>query len=563
MQDTHTTLKTKRSVSKGWVITFSILGFLIIAIAGGIWYWNAHKKAIIRNKLESVIRDKSDGLYKIKYDSISMDELAGNLSISNMKLSYDSVRYLELKQMGKRHSVLFDIFIPEISVSGVKTSQALIEKEVVGRKLEIKNPVINIFYTDPGVDTSVAVPAKEIYEQLLGKLDLIKADTILISGAEVITSNLRTKKTGMQIQNISVVLVDVKIDSSSSADTTRIFFARESTVTCGKLDWSSPDKLYNYKAEKISLSSTSRNLRIKSFRIIPTLNEEAFVKKLPTQGDRFDFSVSNIELQNINLRQLLEENIVADNMLLPGVSLKIYRDLIIPRDKKNRVGTYPHQLMQTIPITFRVKKIVVMNGFIEYKERHQISRLAGKIQYHHVNASISNFTNDKKVIAANNIMTVAMKTRFLDKAPLQITGRFYLLHPKGRFDLNGTFGAMDATFLNPVIERTGLTHIKTGMINGASFSVQGEDYVADGTVQLLYENLKVAALEKDKGASQLDKKAFSSFIVNFIIKDDNPKKNREVRVARVHLERNTNASFFNFSWKVIFKGIKEIVGLKE
>ena len=111
-----------------------------------------------------------------------MNEFAGNLSISHMLISYDSTRYQELKKTGKEPSLLLNIYIPEISVSGIKTPRALIENEIVGRKLEIKNPVISIIYTNAGKDSSRALPAKEIYEQILGNLDLIQADTVLISG---------------------------------------------------------------------------------------------------------------------------------------------------------------------------------------------------------------------------------------------------------------------------------------------------------------------------------------------------------------------------------------------
>lgn len=563
MQRIKNKFKKATATHKGRTIILSILIFFIAVITAGLWYWNTHKKAIIKSEMEATIREKSNGLYKIKYDSLDMDEIAGYLSISNMSLFYDSTRYLELSKHGKEPSILLSIRIPEITVSGLKTKQALIDDEIVGRKLKIKNPVIDIIYTNSGEDSSRKIPPKEIYEQVLGNLDLIKADTVLISGAQITTSSLHNKKTSVQIQDVTITLVDVNVDSSSNADTTRILFAKESSITCSKLSWTSADKLYNYYADSISINSVSRNLHIKSFRAVPTLNEKAFVKALPTQADRYDYSISNIEIQNINLQQLFEENIVADKVLIPSASLKIYRDLAIPRDKRNRVGAYPHQLMQKIPVTFRVEKIVVTNGFIEYKERHNISRMAGRIQYYHLNATISNFTNDKKAIAVNNVMTVDMNSMFLNRSPLHVTGQFFLLHPKGRFDLKGSFGAMDATFLNPVIERTGLTHIKSGKINGAEFSVQGNDYTADGTVKMMYDDLKVATLEKDKGSSQLDTKALSSFIANIMIKNANPKGNNDVRVAQVHLDRNTNSSFFNFSWKTLFKGIKETVGLKE
>lgn len=561
------TIKTKwkkaTATPKGRRIIFSILIFIFAAITAGIIYWKTNKKAIIKNKLETAVREKSDGLYKIKYDSLKMDEIAGYLSISNMNLSYDSTRYLELKKQGKASSILLNIHIPEITVSGVKTPRALIEKEIVARKLEIKNPVINIMYTNSGKDASRSVPSKAVYEQLLGNLDLIQADTVLISGAQITTRSLNTKKQGIQLQDVFITLVDVKVDSMSNADTTRIFFANHVNITCNKLAWSSANKLYNYSAGKISVNSMSRHLRINSFRIIPALNEEAFVKALPTQDDRFDFLMSNIEIQNVNMRQLFDETLVADNIMIPASSFKIYRDLAIPRDKKNRVGTYPHQLMETLPFIFRVKKLVLTNSFIEYKERNHITRQSGKVQFYRVNASINNFTNDKNAIATNNVMAADISASFLNKTPLKTSWSFYLLHPKGRFDVEGSLGTLDASLLNPLTEPMGPASIKEGKFNGCEFNLKGEDYSMDGTVKFLYEDLKVAMLEKDKGAKELDKKTLLSFLANMAIKNSNPKRNEEPRVAQVHHDRDVNRSIFYLTWKTVFKGIRETVGIKK
>jgi hypothetical protein len=284
MQRIKKKFKKVASTHKGRKIIFGILFFLLVAIAAALWYWNTHKKAIIRNKLENAIREKSGGLYKISFDSLDMDEINGYLSITNMILLTDSTRFRELKSKGEEPPILVDIRIPEISVTGVKTSRALIDDEIVGHKLVIKNPVINIIYTNAGKDSSGKVPPKEIYEQLLGNMDLIQADTVLITGAQINTSSLRTKKTSIQILDITVLLEDVKVDSSSGADTTRILFAKKINISCGKVTWTSASKLYNYRADSISMSSVSRDFRIKSFRMAPTLGEDAFVNALPTAG---------------------------------------------------------------------------------------------------------------------------------------------------------------------------------------------------------------------------------------------------------------------------------------
>lgn len=563
MRAIKTKLKKVTATHTGRIIVFSILIFFIAAIAGGVWYWNTHKKAIIRNKLENAVNEKSKGLYKIKYDNLEMDEIAGSLSVSNMNLSYDSTRYMDLEKLGIAPPLLMNIHIPEINVSGVKTPRALIDNEIVGRKLEIKNPVIDIIYTNAGKDSSRAAPPKEVYEQILGNLDLIQADTVLISGAQITTSSRRTKKTSIRIQDVSIMLVDVKVDSTSSTDTTRMLFAKEISIACGKLAWSSANKLYDYSADSISINSVSRNLSIKSFRLVPTLDEDAFVKAVPIQDDRFDFSFSNIQMQNINLPQLFEENFVADSMLIGAASFKIYRDLAITRDTKNRVGAYPHQSIQKIAVPVRVGKIILSNGFVEYKERNQITRQSGRVQFYSIYATISNFTNDKNVIAVNNTMTVDISSRFLNKTPLKVTWLFYLLHPTGRFDVKGSLGSMNATWLNPLTEPMGPASIKKGKISSVEFNLQGHDYGMDGSVKMLYEDLKVTMLEKHKVSKDLDKKVLSSFLANILIKNSNPKKNEDTRIIQVHFDRDTNRSIFHLSWKTLFKGIKETVGINK
>lgn len=563
MRAIKTKLKKATATPKGRIIIFSILIFFIAAITGGIWYWNTHKKTFMKSKLETAIREKSSGLYKIKYDSLKIDEIAGYLSVSNMNLTYDSTRYMDLQKQGKEPSILLDIHIPKISVSGVQTPRALINNEIVGRKLEITNPVIHIIYTNSGRDSSRAVPPKEIYEQILGDLDLIQADTVLISGAQITTSSRRTKKSSIQIQDVSIVLMNVKVDSSSNTDTTRMLFAKEISISCGKITWPSVNKLYNYITDSLSLSSLSNHLSIKKFRLTPLLNEDAFVKALPVQDHRINLSISNIQMKNINLPQLFEQNILADSMLIGAANFKIYTDLGIPHKKKNRVETYPQQVIEKIPIPFRVGKIILSNGFIEYKERNKINRKSGKVQFYCIYTSISNFTNDKKAITINNVTKVDMRSRFMNKTPLNITWLFYLLHPKGRFDLKGSIGPIEGALLNSFAEPMGNISIRKGRINVAEFNLQGNDYSMDGNVKMLYNDLKIALLKKDIGSNERHTKPVLNFMANIMIINSNPKKNEGPRVVQVHLDRDLNHSIFNFSWLTVLKGIKETLGIPQ
>ncbi len=547
----------KATRQKRFRIVLLSMSIPIIAIIGfGFWYWGTHKNIIIEKELEKAITKSNEGFYKISYDSMKVDEGTGSLVVSNMKLSHDSLRFKE-----KNPAMLFTIHIPEISVVGVKTKKALLDKEIVGRKLEIKNPVIDLEYTYRGKDSVRNVPTAEIYREVLGNLDLIQIDSVLITNAHVKTSNRKTGKVIIDVKDVNLSLMDLKVDSLTFKDSTRFLFSKSMTINVAKIAWHSPDKLYDYQAEDIVLKSATGNLSIDRISVVPRLGENEFVNAIPTQDDRLNFSFNKVSLSGIDIQRLPDEYIKAETMTIGRSSFKIYRDLARPRDKKNRVGQYPHQVMDDIQLRFNIKKVNVQNAFIEYKERNHITRQSGKVQFHNVNGTITNFTNDK--MASNKVMKAVVNSSFLNKTPLQTNWTFYLFHSKGRFDVAGTIGSIDGQALNTLAEPMGPASIEEGHLNGMTFNLHGNDHSMDGTVKMLYENLDVAILEKDKGATETDKKFLTSLIANVVIKNSNPKGDDEVRVQEVHLSRDINRSIFNLCWKTIFKGIQATVGIRQ
>ena len=538
------------------IILLSI-SFILIALVGfGFWYWSTNKNVIIEKELAKAITKNNEGFYKINYDDMKVDEGTGSLSVTNMKVSYDSLEYVR-----KKLPMLFTINIPEIHVVGVKTKKALLDKEIVGRKLEIKSPVIDLEYTYKGKDSARNVPTDEIYREVLSNLDLIQIDSVLITNARIRTSNKRTGKVIIDVSDIDLSLMDLKVDSLSLKDSSRLLFSKSMTINVAKIGWPSPDKLYNYQAENIELRSSTGNLSIGQVSVIPRLGENEFVNAIPTQDDRLNFSLNNVVFAGLEIQRLPDEYLKAETMTIGRSSFKIYRDLARPRDKKNRVGQYPHQVMDDIPMRFNIRKVNIRNSFIEYKERNHITRQSGKVQFYNVNGTITNFTNDKR--SANKVMKAVVSSSFLNKTSLKTNWTFYLFHPKGRFDVAGTLGSIDGQELNALAEPMGPATIEEGHFNGMTFNLQGNDYSMDGNVKMLYENLDVAILEKDKGATETDKKFLTSLIANFAIKNSNPKGDDEVRVQQVHLSRDVNRSLFNLCWKTIFKGIQGTVGIRQ
>src|SRR5258705_4096796 len=297
-----------------------IILIVVIAAGGAILYWKTHKKKIIRAQVEKAINEKSGGLYKVHYDNLELDEVGGHLSISSFSLTYDSIKFAALKRQHKEPYLLFNITVPEIRVKGVETPRALVDKEISGRHLTLLNPVIEILYTNTGKDSLRKVPDREIYQQILGDLNLIKIDSVVISGATVVTKSLRSGKTFVEFTNLSISLLHLAVDSVANADTTRLLFAKEVNLDCEKFSWQSHNKLYYYQIDDMAFRSAISNVSIRSFYMKPQLKEDDFVRKFPYQVDRFDFALHNIQLKNTDFYQLIGEVIKADTLLIGSAS---------------------------------------------------------------------------------------------------------------------------------------------------------------------------------------------------------------------------------------------------
>jgi hypothetical protein len=547
-------IRQSASTRRGKATITGILLVLLIAVVLAIVYWNAIKKQLIRDHVKLKVREKTERLYNIHYDNMELDEVGGNLSISNLTLQYDSTRYLIMKEKKNEPPMLFRIEIPSIIVTGIQTPKALLTQEIVGGKLQITRPVIEILYTHGGKNAGRRVPQEEVYKQILGELERIKIDTLLIVDAQIITQNMQTGKQELRLMDTHMELRDVVIDSAAGRDSSRILFSKQLFLSCSTLLWSSPDQLYTYKVENIVMHSAYRQINAGRFRIIPTLSETEFAARKAMQADRFNIDIKQISFRRINFQRLMKEELMADSIVIGAASFKIYRDMTMPPDTRSKIGTYPHQKVADIPFPLEIKKMILKNSFVEYKEKGRLLQKTGKVTFGNVNAVISNVTNKKS--APQKTITADIQARFLNRFPVQTLWTFYLFSDNGRFDIKGHLGALNATALNAITEPLGGARVKEGHIHDLRFDFKGYDYGMDGTVKFLYDDLKVALLKKDKDTKALKEKKLLSWGANIFIKNSNPSKKEAPRVVDVHFDRVINRSIFHLSWKTLFEGVK-------
>lgn len=552
MNETNQTTTNNRKPfwKRSWLWWLAGLVLVIIVC------WNLFKNQIIRQELELLVEEKSQGLYRVAYDSLLLDEISGRLHVSNIKVTYDSLVYETLEQ---KPSMLMDISIKGIEVEGVKTPKALIHQSIDGRLVKLIQPRIKIIYT--GEHTRVS-PDKEIYEQVLGDLKSIQLDSLYVLDAHLSTTLLRdSSKRRFHIEHVDMGLQDIIIKEDEVPDSNRILFSTSAWAQCGAFNWSMPGTPYQMRVDSLYFHSAPSLIYVQGFHLKPQWSEEEFVQRQPYQTDRFDFSFHDIFFTGVNVPALMNEEILVEQIEVQKADLKIYRDLNIPRDTFNRTGKYPHQQLVKVGIPFHVQQLTLRNTFVEYKEKNQRTQMSGKVQFHHTLANIHYLSNIPDSTAVHPYMDADITTRFLNTAPFNVRWRFYLFDTAGRFDVNASLGSMPATRLNQISKPMGPASVASGNIDGLQVDFKGNNHQLTGTVTFLYNGLKIEVLKKDEGQGRLKKRGLATFLANIIVKNQNPTGKQDPVVIQIKEPRDTNRSIFALIWKGIFKGVKETAGM--
>ncbi|MBX2938783.1 MAG: hypothetical protein KF880_01785 [Ferruginibacter sp.] len=546
----ETEVRTKPFWKRNWI--WWMTGGVVLAFIA----WNVYKKQIIRNELGRLVEKKSQGLYQVAYDSLLLDEVSGRLHAKNIRVFYDSLVFESLE---KKPSMLLDIHISSLEVEGVKTPKALIHQSIDGRVVKLLQPKIKIIYT--GTHTRVS-PDKEIYEQILGDLKSIQLDSFLIVDARLSTSMLNdSTRRQFLIQHVDIGLKDIVVKGDEVPDSTRILFSKSVWVQCGAFDWSMSGTPYQMRADSLYLHSDPGWIYIQGFHLKPQWNEDEFAKRHTYQTDRFDFSFHDIFFNGVNMHALMNEEILVDHIEVQKADLKIYRDLNIPRDSLIRTGKYPHQQLVKVGIPLNVHRLTLKNTYVEYKEKNQRTQMKGKVHFHHTLANIHYLSNIRDSTAVHPYMDADISTRFLNKSPFNVRWRFHLFDTAGNFNIQAQLGSMPATELNSITKPMGPASVAAGQINGLNIEFKGNNHQLTGTVQFLYNKLKIEVLKKDESKGGLKKRGLATFLANIIVKNQNPTGKQDPVVVEIHEKRDINRSIFALIWKGIFNGVKQTAGM--
>jgi hypothetical protein len=335
--------------------------------------------------------------------------------------------------------------------------------------------------------------------------------------------------------------------------------SREFNISTTNLSTKDKSGMYEFTADSLIYNSARHHVLMKNIRVNPLAVKEAFPQKTGFQTDVAKAGIEYIEIQEINEKRWLQENILAAEKLQIGPSrLEIFRDKRYPFDHSQR-PPWPQDLLKNIGQNFVFDSVKLMPSYIKYSELLTISDEPGFIEFYDLTFSGDRLSNTEKETGRNNIFELNAQAKLLNQSLLKANFSFDLASPDYAHSAKGFLQPMPLKPLNSIISKSAPLAIEEGYLNRLDFDIIFNENQATGNLYFAYDNLKIAVL--DYSTDEIQKAKFASFVANKMIVNSKSPKRNELTAVKISYPRDEERSILNYWWKSIYSGAKEVIGL--
>ena len=184
-------------------------------------------------KLQQLVKDGSGGLYYLSIGKMDLHILASSIDITNAVLTPDSER---IKDLNKAHALPDDIFkisFSSLHIDGVGINDVLSKDHLLLKRILITGPVIEVYHKEKGYNKELRIKndTATLYKKIMKKMKSISIDTIEVLDGAFISHLFSKKYQTNKLNDVSIIMNDVLIDSSTQYDTKRFLFAKQANLS--------------------------------------------------------------------------------------------------------------------------------------------------------------------------------------------------------------------------------------------------------------------------------------------------------------------------------------------
>jgi len=549
---------TKESRRKTWRLIVKIgIAFLVLVIIAGL-IANIYLNRFIANSLKSRVSAATNGLYTLNFRKVETNVFARKIAVLDAEIFVDSSHIKEMLTARVGPRFFLEGKFPTVELDKIHWMHLIFSKDLVAGALVLHSPNIILSQVNTQEDS-----AKN--ESPVQDLDGIKINSIHVDDGNVEYRYMKRNTETPTIYRLNKVRMDmegVTLGNEKGASRKKAPF-KKIELAIANYEFRTSDSLYFVGFHDLEYSSEKDEGKAAQLYIRPRLSADAYSNKLPYQKERNDVLFENVTLGNLEIDPLIERGEVnIKNVSIGSGHWNIYLSRVPPLPPA-RHNVVPSQPLLKIPQGISIDTLHVNKFQLDYREYNTATQETGQVKFNDVTGSAVNITNEKAAIEKNPHLVVDLKARLMGAGKFDARFDFLLSDSSGQFSVDARLGKMEGELLNPGFIPLNKVAIKKGTIDEMRCYGKGNQEGITGDVALLYHDLHIAVMERDKEADTMKRKTMVSLVANILVKNDNPKKDEPVRVARnISLRRDPRKSYFNMLWMALFTGIIKIASGK-
>ncbi len=302
-----------------------------------------------------------------------------------------------------------------------------------------------------------------------------------------------------------------------------------------------------------SVSTAYSVISFDSLDMTPIITRDSFWRSYPFEKDYMTLKMGAVQLHNWKAEGWGDSTTFsAQRMSTNDISF------LTEKDKTRGPDTVKYRPLLAksflgVPFSFSIDTIQISNGFLRHNVIPEKTGREGTIYFTGMNGNLYNVKNYN--YALNDSLRFRIHSQLMGQGDLQVGFRQSYIDTLQGFWLRAIMGNMELSALNSLLTPLASVKVDRGRTSSMLLLVEGNDYLAYGSMDLRYNNLRLSLLKNGENKYFLSK--FVNSLLNLFVRTkDNQRKNV------VFQERLRSKAIYNFWGKIALNGLLANLGIK-
>ncbi|WP_179315403.1 hypothetical protein [Winogradskyella undariae] len=483
--------------------------------------------SFIEQKIGEQLHNVSEST-KIEYTSINANIWTGHVEVESPTI---------LVSEETTNKTILDAKLKSIEINDVGYWDLLFNDKITIESLVIDELIAKYKHN--------SVVKNENYQSsFLDKIkQIIHAEKIAITKADVLITNYESDSIILSIPNFNFEVLDFQIDPEASTANKKITY-NDFELKAENLKWAT-NTYDDILVDDIHFTNNSATL--KGFKLKTKYSKSEYSSILNKERDHFNITLAELRLNDLNFGIDNGEKFYfnSEKVHLKSPAAEIYRDKLVADDTSRKL--LYGRMIRELDFNLGLKSLEIENGKISYLEKVKVGEETGRLDFTEMNAKISNLGNT----FGDQETTIAIQTKFMKNSSLKVDWDFKVSDTTDQFMFKANLGTFNATQLAQ-FTKPNLNVDLNGELNQTYFTISGDPNTSLIDLKIKYDDFEVLILKKDGR----EKNNFLSTLVNLFVSKDSEEDRQNFRYGQSdQVNRDVTKSVFNFIWLNVKDGL--------